>query len=72
VQLGRPKCTDIVPGSALRHFLYKSRGNVQFTMPSFAPYFETALEKRQYVLYPLSFIPPNPHDMLLMHSPSGL
>ncbi|KAH8724642.1 trafficking protein Mon1-domain-containing protein [Phaeosphaeriaceae sp. PMI808] len=46
VKLGRPKCTDIVPGSPLRHFLYKSRGNVQFTMPSFSPYFESALEKR--------------------------
>jgi hypothetical protein len=47
VKQGRPKCTDIVPGSPLRHFLYKSRGNVQFTMPSFEPYFEGALEKRR-------------------------
>ncbi|KAF2129746.1 DUF254-domain-containing protein [Dothidotthia symphoricarpi CBS 119687] len=47
VKQGRPKCTDIVPGSPLRHFLYKSRGNVQFTMPSYAPYFESQLEKRQ-------------------------
>ncbi|KAJ4365802.1 Vacuolar fusion protein mon1 [Neocucurbitaria cava] len=47
VKQGRPKCTDIVPGSPLRHFLYKSRGNVQFTMPSYAPYFEGALERRR-------------------------
>jgi hypothetical protein len=47
VKQGRPKCTDIVPGGPLRHFLYKSRGNVQFTMPSFDPYFEGALEKRR-------------------------
>ncbi|KAF2026699.1 DUF254-domain-containing protein [Setomelanomma holmii] len=47
VKLGRPRCTDIVPGSPLRHFLYKSRGNVQFTMPSFEPYFEGTLERRR-------------------------
>ena len=49
VHQGRPTCTDIVPGSPLRHFLYKSRGNVQFTMPSYAPYFAADLEKRRYV-----------------------
>jgi hypothetical protein len=49
VQQGRPTCTDIVPGSPLRHFLYKSRGNVQFTMPSYTPYFEGDLERRRYV-----------------------
>lgn len=47
VKQGRPKSTDMVPGSPLRHFLYKSRGNVQFTMPSYAPYFEDALERRR-------------------------
>jgi vacuolar fusion protein MON1 len=47
VKQGRPKCTDIVPGSPLRHFLYKSRGNVQFSMPSFEPYFASPLEKRR-------------------------
>ena len=36
-----------MPGSPLRHFLYKSRGNVQFTMPSFAPYFASTLAKRR-------------------------
>ncbi|KAF1920387.1 trafficking protein Mon1-domain-containing protein [Ampelomyces quisqualis] len=47
VKLGRLKCTDIVPGSPLRHFLYKSRSHVQFTMPSFDPYFQTTLDKRR-------------------------
>jgi len=49
VQQGRPTCTDIVPGSPLRHFLYKSRGNVQFTMSSYKPYFEGDLEKRRLI-----------------------
>ncbi|KAF2278429.1 DUF254-domain-containing protein [Westerdykella ornata] len=47
VRKGRPKCIDIVPGSPLRHFLYKSRGNVQFTMPAWEPYFETPLDRRR-------------------------
>lgn len=49
VKHGRPKCTDIVPGTPLRHFLYKSRGNVQFTMPSYSPYFDDALERRRLI-----------------------
>lgn len=49
VHQGRPKCTDIVPGSPLRHFIYKSRGNVQFTMPGYAPYFQSNLQRRKYV-----------------------
>lgn len=46
VQAGRPLCTDIVPGTALRHFLYKSRGNVQFFMPSFETQFADAHSRR--------------------------
>ncbi|KAB2576135.1 Vacuolar fusion protein MON1 [Lasiodiplodia theobromae] len=46
VNRGRFSCTDIVPGTVLRHFIYKSRGNVQFTMPSYEPYFTTALDRR--------------------------
>ncbi|KAF2122146.1 trafficking protein Mon1-domain-containing protein [Lophiotrema nucula] len=46
VKAGRPSCIDIVPGSPLRHFLYKSRGNVQFCMPSFDPYFGSGIERR--------------------------
>ena len=34
---GRPQTTDIIPGTVLRHFLYKSRSHVQFTMPSYSP-----------------------------------
>lgn len=47
VQAGRPSCTDIVPGSPLRHFLYKSRGNVQFCMPAYTPYFASPLDRRR-------------------------
>ena len=38
---GRPTCADIAPGIPILHFLYKSRKNVQFTMPSAAPHFES-------------------------------
>jgi len=47
VRKGRPSTTDIVPGAQLRHFLYKSRANVQFTMPSFSPYFSSLLARRR-------------------------
>lgn len=46
VQAGRPSPTDIVPGTALRHFLYKSKGNVQFFMPSFETQFADAQSRR--------------------------
>ena len=47
VQAGRPAPTDIIAGTALRHFLYKSKGNVQFFMPSFSPNFETLKQRRR-------------------------
>lgn len=47
VRKGYAACTDIVPGTVLRHFLYKSRGNVQFTMPSFEPCFEGLVARRR-------------------------
>ncbi|KAF2263534.1 DUF254-domain-containing protein [Lojkania enalia] len=47
VKKGRPRCTDIVPGTPLRHFLYKSRGNVQFVMPGFEPAFADSIERRR-------------------------
>jgi len=47
VRRGRPATTDIVPGTVLRHFLYKSRANVQFTMPSYEPHFTTLLARRR-------------------------
>jgi hypothetical protein len=49
VRVGRPKVTDIVPGTQLRHFLYKSRANVQFTMPSLSAHFSSLLARRRYV-----------------------
>lgn len=47
VRQGRPSTTDIVPGTQVRHFLYKSRANVQFAMPSFSPHFGTLLSRRR-------------------------
>ncbi|KAI9701962.1 MAG: Vacuolar fusion protein mon1 [Candelina mexicana] len=49
VKKGRLCPTDIVPGTVLRHFLYKSRGNVQFTMPSYEPHFNTLLARRRLI-----------------------
>lgn len=46
---GHASCSEIVPGTALRHFLYKSRGNVQFTMPSFEPHFQGVVARRKLV-----------------------
>lgn len=47
VRAGRPTVSSITPGTPLRHFLYKSRGNVQFVMPSFTPSFPTPLARRK-------------------------
>ena len=47
IRHGRLSTTDIVPGTQLRHFLYKSRANVQFTMPSFTPYYSSLLDRRR-------------------------
>lgn len=45
---GRPSCASILPpGNPLRHFLYKSRGNVQFTMPSWSPHFSSPAARRK-------------------------
>ncbi|KAL8671937.1 MAG: hypothetical protein Q9224_007601, partial [Gallowayella concinna] len=46
IQKGRYAATDIVPGTVLHHFIYKSRANVQFTMPSYNPHFTTLLARR--------------------------
>lgn len=52
VQTGRPLPTDIVPGTALRHFLYKSKGNVQFFMPAFEDKISDMHSRRQlYSIY---------------------
>ncbi|OJK02290.1 hypothetical protein ASPACDRAFT_41114 [Aspergillus aculeatus ATCC 16872] len=47
VAKGRPSTTDIVPGTVLHHFLYKSRANVQFTMSSYDPEFSTVSRRRR-------------------------
>ena len=40
LRTGRPSPTDILPGNVLRHFLFKSRGNVQYCMPAAGAQFE--------------------------------
>lgn len=47
VSSGRPRCSDIVPGTVIRHFLYKSRANVQFVMPASEHSLETPLAWRR-------------------------
>lgn len=48
MQAGRAPCSSLLPGGTpLKHFLYKSRGNVQFTMPSFEPHFGGAVARRK-------------------------
>ncbi|OJJ85855.1 guanine nucleotide exchange factor MON1 [Aspergillus glaucus CBS 516.65] len=47
VDKGRPSTTDIVPGTVLHHFLYKSKANVQFTMSSFDPDFSSNSRRRR-------------------------
>lgn len=54
VRAGRPSTTDIVPGTQLRHFLYKSRANVQFTTSSYAPHFNSLISHRRYAPPPPS------------------
>ncbi|KAJ2906075.1 vacuolar fusion protein mon1 [Zalerion maritima] len=48
IQSGRPSLTtQISPGTPLSHFLYKSRANVQFCMPSSSPQFDSPLPRRK-------------------------
>lgn len=47
VRRGRPIATEIIPGTVLRHFLYKSRANVQFVMSSYEPHFSTLIARRR-------------------------
>ena len=51
VRRGRPATTDIIPGTVVRHFLYKSRGNVQFVMPSYEPHFLSLPGRRRLILF---------------------
>ncbi|RPA95847.1 DUF254-domain-containing protein [Choiromyces venosus 120613-1] len=48
VSKGRYTTTDVLSsGTAIRHFLYRSKNNVQFTMPSFEPHFYTVIARRR-------------------------
>lgn len=47
VAAGRKPTTEIVPGTVIRHFLYKSRANVQFFMPALAPQFAAPIARRR-------------------------
>ncbi|KAL4909199.1 hypothetical protein BDW74DRAFT_78496 [Aspergillus multicolor] len=49
IHKGRPSTTDIVPGSVLHHFVYKSRANVQFTMSSYEPEFLSVSRRRRLI-----------------------
>jgi hypothetical protein len=46
IQTGRAPCSTLGP-TPLKHFLYKSRANVQFTMPSFEPHFSSPVARRK-------------------------
>jgi hypothetical protein len=51
VEKGRFKCIDI-PVPMIRHFLYKSKANVQLVMPSFDPhYYEPQMQTAVILLY---------------------
>lgn len=47
VHRGHSSINELIPGTVLRHFIYKSRGNVQFTMPSYAPHFHGLVARRK-------------------------
>ncbi|KAJ6261071.1 Vacuolar fusion protein [Drechslerella dactyloides] len=52
VKRGRYLASDLIDGTVIQHFLYKSKANVQFTMPSFDPHFSTPHARRRLmVLY---------------------
>ncbi|KAF3055579.1 Vacuolar fusion protein MON1 [Daldinia childiae] len=46
-QQGRPKMNEIAPGTHISHFLFKSRANVQFCMPSLRPTFSNLISHRR-------------------------
>ena len=47
VRQGRPDINCIVPGTPLKHFIYRSRANVQLVVSSFEPLFDTLLARRR-------------------------
>ncbi|KAH8675395.1 trafficking protein Mon1-domain-containing protein [Xylariales sp. PMI_506] len=44
---GRPKVTNIAPGTSICHFLFKSKANVQFCMASLSPLFDDIVSHRR-------------------------
>ncbi|KAF7546353.1 hypothetical protein G7046_g9322 [Stylonectria norvegica] len=46
-RMGRPKPSEIAPGSQISHFLHKSRANVQFCMASLEPAFTELVDRRR-------------------------
>lgn len=44
---GRPAIGEVAPGAAISHFLFKSKANVQFCMPSLHLSFSDALQHRR-------------------------
>ncbi|KAI1820778.1 vacuolar fusion protein MON1 [Xylaria intraflava] len=44
---GRPAVTEIAPGTHISHFLFKSKANVQFFMPSLQPTFNNLVSHRR-------------------------
>ncbi|KAI0909681.1 vacuolar fusion protein MON1 [Ustulina deusta] len=44
---GRPSVTEIAPNAHISHFLFKSRANVQFCMPSLQPTFSSLISHRK-------------------------
>ncbi|KAL1982330.1 hypothetical protein VTN96DRAFT_1424 [Rasamsonia emersonii] len=49
IDRGRPSPTDIVPGTVLRHFIYKSKAHVQFVMSSYDPDFSSITRHRRLI-----------------------
>lgn len=46
---GRPKIAEIAPGAEISHFLFKSKANVQFFMPSLEPHFNDMISHRRFM-----------------------
>ncbi len=49
MKAGRPRTTDLVPGTQIRHFMYKLAGNAQFTMSRLDPYFSSPIAHRRSI-----------------------
>jgi hypothetical protein len=45
--IGRYLPVDIIPGTPIKHFIYKSRQNVQFTMPSWGSHYPSQSGRRR-------------------------